>query len=307
MNNAEKMNYRELVRPTLSNKLTILFCTFVVMLIITGFISSVIQSSGLSARNAFLSGSIVQSLLAFIVPSWLVSFLCASDSGRYLGISEGTALRQYVGAVIIMFLFTPALNAVIEWNAGISLPDAFKGLEAGLRKMEDAAAETTAVILGVTSWWGLVSGILVVGCLTGFSEEMLFRGGLQKALSSSGINIHIAVWASAFIFSAIHFQFFGFIPRMLLGACFGYAYAYCRSIWIPAFMHALNNSVVVVTAWLSGRSLINVDIESIGTYSTGQIWFAIMSALTCGFFIYFFGSYLMKSPGDKQNHYGDIQ
>lgn len=297
------MDSRVLVNPTLSNKLSILFCSFVVMVVISGFVSSMLKETALSERNAFLIGSIVQSVLAFILPAWLVAFLCSANKDGYLGISERTALRQFVGAFIFMVLFTPALNAVIEWNASVALPDSMKGLEDSFRNWEEAAARTTSIILHDSSWWGLVSGVLIVGCLTGFAEEMLFRAGLQKALSSSGYNIHIAVWSSAFIFSAIHFQFFGFVPRMILGACFGYAYAYTDSIWIPAFMHALNNSVVVITTWMADRQLILIDMESIGTSASGQIWFAIISVLVCGLFLYYFGQSLFMSPVGSHKNY----
>lgn len=295
----DNLNSRELVKPTLSNKLTALFCTFIVMVIASGFIFNLLRDSGLSPRNAFLLGSVAQSVLAFIFPAWLVGFLCSAETHSYLGLSERVSSRQFVGAFIFMILFTPALNAIIEWNAGLTFPDALKGLEQSLRNMEDAAADTTSLILHDSSWWGLISGVLIVGCLTGFAEELLFRGGLQKALTSSGMNVHVAVWTSAFIFSAIHFQFFGFIPRMLLGAAFGYAFAYTGSIWISAFMHALNNSVVVITAWLADRNLMDLEVESLGTSAEGQIWFAVLSAVTCAFFIYYFGPSFFKAPKGK--------
>lgn len=297
------MDSRVLMKPTLSNKLSILFCSFVVFVVISGFVSSLLRETALSARNAFLLGSIVQSVLAFILPAWLVALLCSANRNEYLGIDERTALRQFVGAFIFMVLFTPALNAVIEWNASVTLPDSMKGLQDSFRNWEDAAARTTSIILHDSSWWGLISGVLIVGCLTGFSEEMFFRAGLQKAMSSSGYNVHVAVWTSAFIFSAIHFQFFGFIPRMILGACFGYAFAYTGSIWIPAFMHALNNSVVVISTWMADRQLINIDMESVGTSASGQIWFALISALVCGAFLSYFGRGFFKSPENSRKYY----
>ena len=83
--------------------------------------------------------------------------------------------------------------------------------------------------------------------LTGIGEEMLFRGTIQRIFSEGKVNTHIAVWCSAFIFSALHFQLFGFIPRMLLGAFFGYLYVWSGSLWLPILAHALNNSLSTLT------------------------------------------------------------
>jgi len=64
-------------------------------------------------------------------------------------------------------------------------------------------------------------------------------------------NVHVAIWTTAIIFSAIHFQFFGFLPRMLLGALFGYVLIYTGSIWMPVLAHFINNSVGVLGYYLA--------------------------------------------------------
>lgn len=291
-----------LIAPTLGNKLGILFVTFFVMFILVSFASAFLTTVLDNGRDAFLLSSVLQSLLAFIFPAWLVARMCTVSSAGYLGFSTPVSFRQFAGILIFMILITPAMNAVVSWNVGLSLPGFMSSAERMMRAWEDAAAKTTAMILGDTSVWGLVSGVLVVGCLTGLSEEMFFRAGLQKAISSCGINRHVAVWISACVFSAIHFQFFGFVPRLLLGALFGYVYAYTGSIWISAFAHALNNSAVVVTAWLTARGLTDIDFDSIGVNGAESLWL-VSSSLVLGIgFIFLLWNRFMRPPVSRTSN-----
>jgi len=45
----------------------------------------------------------------------------------------------------------------------------------------------------------------------------------------------------------------GFVPRMLLGAYFGYLLVWTGSVWVPVAAHILNNMMFVVTAWQQAR------------------------------------------------------
>ena len=91
---------------------------------------------------------------------------------------------------------------------------------------------------------------------------------------------HIAIWITAIIFSAVHFQFYGFIPRVLLGAFFGYLALWSGSLWLPIFAHALNNSLVVISTWLTKRNTIDIDINKIGTeYSSESLLFIAISVI----------------------------
>lgn len=271
-----------LVKPNLKDRLGILLLTFFVMIIISGLIGSLIRQSTLSPRNTLLLVSVVQSILAFILPAWLTAWLTSHEPYRYLGMDTPSSSRQFLFALVILLLVTPFMNLVVEWNEGLQLPESMKNLYTSLRNMEDSASETTHILLNDPSIWGLISGILIIGLLTGFAEEVFFRGGLVRAMRDAGINVHLCVWSVAVFFSLLHFQFFGFVPRMMLGALFGYAYWFSRSIWLAAFMHAFNNSWVVFFSWLEARGALNpeFDINLIGTQASGQLWAALLS-LAC--------------------------
>jgi hypothetical protein len=116
--------------------------------------------------------------------------------------------------------------------------------------------------------------ILIIGVLTGLAEELFFRGALQGLFFSTRINRHAIIWIVAIIFSALHFQFYGFIPRMLLGAYFGYLVWWSGSLWTSVAIHALNNSIVAVSQSLSAQDTV-VASESSWSITTIILSFVV--------------------------------
>ncbi|MDE5921710.1 MAG: CPBP family intramembrane metalloprotease, partial [Paramuribaculum sp.] len=139
-------------------------------------------------------------------------------------------------------------------------------LEELMRNAEANAMAVTQQLIGPDSIGSIVMSILIIGLLAGFSEEIFFRGGLQRLLSTAGMNIHVAVWLTAFIFSAVHMQFYGFVPRMLLGAMFGYMAVWSGSLWIAVIAHVTNNSLVVIAQAVADSG--GADINRMATDST---------------------------------------
>lgn len=115
--------------------------------------------------------------------------------------------------------------------------------------MEEVSFESMKVLMAKPSVGTLVVNILLIGVAAGFSEELLFRGCFQRLLTTGGVNRHVAVWLVAIVFSAMHFQFFGFVPRLLLGAYFGYLLLWTGNLWLPITAHILNNTMYVIVAW----------------------------------------------------------
>ena len=115
-----------------------------------------------------------------------------------------------------------------------------------LRAAEESAGAATEQMLSASTIGQLILIIFVMGVLTGIGEELLFRGSVQRLFSENGTNVHLAIWITAFIFSAVHMLFYGLVPRMLIGAFLGYLYVWSGSLWLPIMGHALNNSVAVL-------------------------------------------------------------
>lgn len=285
-----------LLPPTLSNKLGTLLISFLVLMIAVGLLQPLVAHAVQGTRNVILLSSVFQNVFAFICPAWFTAYLCSVSAGSYLGTQSRCDIRQYAGVVILMIFMMPLLNAIVDWNAHMTLGNSMSDIEMTLREWENRSARTTAILLSDSSFWGLFSGVLVIGFLTGFAEETFFRAGLQKAITSSCLNHHIGIWIAAIVFSTVHFQFFGFVPRLLLGALFGYLYWYTGSLWISAFAHALNNTGVVVSSWLMERGIINLQLDTIGVEGEYSPVWCVSSLVLTSLFICFLWRFFLRRP-----------
>ncbi|MCK5209782.1 MAG: CPBP family intramembrane metalloprotease, partial [Cyclobacteriaceae bacterium] len=142
-----------------------------------------------------------------------------------------------------------------------------------------------------------ILAIIVIAVIPGVGEELLFRGFIQNILKRIFKNDHIAIWVAAILFSAIHFQFYGFIPRMLLGALFGYLYVWTGNLLIPIVAHFLNNSISLFALYIYQKGLIDIDVES--TEALPTVYIIIFSALFAIALIYF-KTYLTKINEHKR-------
>jgi membrane protease YdiL (CAAX protease family) len=164
-----------------------------------------------------------------------------------------------VALLVIVFMFFDAL--IIEWNQGIVFPESLKGIEKWMKSSENERSELTKLLTDFKSPSQLIVAMVVVAVLAGVSEELLFRGVLQNITLRASGNPHVAIWFAAFVFSFIHIQFYGFFPRMLLGALFGYLYYWTKNIWVPMFAHFVNNGFTLLMAYLYSTKAVDVNIE----------------------------------------------
>jgi membrane protease YdiL (CAAX protease family) len=147
----------------------------------------------------------------------------------------------------------------------MKLPEALSGLEMWMREKEDQLSVMTAFLTGYTQFSQLLIALFVVTLLPALGEEVLFRGIIQTKLSRHWGNVHLAIWVSAAIFSAIHFQFYGFLPRMMLGALFGYLYYWTGNLWVSVLAHFVNNGFVLVMMYLHNIHVVKTNIEETKT------------------------------------------
>lgn len=217
------------------------------------FIAMVIfQLKGMDEWRMMMAVSALQNIGLFIIPAVIVAYIFnRGKTMQVLQINRLPSLKHLGLMVLIYIAAIPMLDAIIVWNESWQLPEWLMWM----REQEDAALSATDQMMAVSSVAQLVGLIFVVGVLTGIGEEFLFRGSLQRLMVESKVNVHVAVWATAFIFSVIHMQIFGFVPRLLLGAFFGYMLAWSGSLWLPILAHALNNSMAVIAsqspAWMN--------------------------------------------------------
>lgn len=240
---------------------------FAIAVLVIGVITAKL---GIESRSVLFVTTIIQDILVFISPVATTAVLISRKPLCLLNLNNSLNLKPIILTIIAILASIPAMNVIIEWNAGMSLPQSFHAIEEWMRQSEQQSASLIGRMLDGTSIENLLAGIFIIGILTGLSEELFFRGMLQKILVNRPMNIHLAIWTTAIIFSAVHLQFYGFIPRLLHGAFFGYLAWMGNSLWLPIIAHALNNSLVVISQWLINNNYISSDINKIGVGDTNS-------------------------------------
>ncbi|MFC0262981.1 CPBP family intramembrane glutamic endopeptidase [Fontibacter flavus] len=214
--------------------------------------------------NARMAIYFIQGLgsgMSFILASWIIAKLVDKAD---IGWKQQMARFKFIGLVILLIIMFGSLlfnSLIIDWNANIELPESWSAIENYMKEAEDQRMVLTKFLTDFDSLTEFLVGVVVIGLLAGIGEELLFRGVLQPKLQIYTGNGHVAVWLTAFIFSAIHIQFYGFFPRMLLGAIFGYLYLYSGSLLYPIIAHILNNTFTIVLIYLAKQEVITFDIE----------------------------------------------
>lgn len=170
--------------------------------------------------------------------------------------------RALLLTFVLVITFMVVNSVFIEWNAHLKFPAFLKDFEAWARLRENTAEELTKMLTSFDTPWEFLLGFVVIAIVPAVGEELVFRGMIQKELHRGTGNIHLAIWLSAILFSAIHMQFFGFVPRMFLGALFGYLYAWSGNLWLPIVAHFVNNGFTITMLYFHQLGHFDFDIES---------------------------------------------
>lgn len=225
----------------------------------------------------------VQDVLAFIAPALVAMALFYRRPLHTMCLDRAPRWKAILVVLLFYLVSLPAMNWLVSINESMSLPASLSGIEQWMRTTEDAAAQTTKELLDIHTIGELLACTFVVGLMAGVSEEMLFRGAMLRTMQDSRLGTHAVVWIVAIIFSAIHMQFFGFLPRMLLGVWLGYLLVWSRSLWVPIIAHTLNNSTVVVMSYLANKGVVAEDFgDNLGLPADGGFpWLATVSFIAC--------------------------
>ena len=208
---------------------------------------------------------LLQSVATFLLPALAGAYLWSNTPMQWLHLDSKPSWQEALAAVVVMLLAIPGINLLSAWNQQMVLPEWMSGIEQWMRMQEDAAAQLTEQFLRVDTVGGLLVNIGLMALLPAVGEELTFRGVVQGMFTR---NKHVAIWATAAIFSFVHMQFYGFLPRMLLGAMFGYMLWWTGSLWVPMLMHFVNNCAAVVVAFWAYNYLEEGRAEMLDTIGT---------------------------------------
>lgn len=189
---------------------------------------------------------LIASIGTFLLPALGMAWLCSASPKQYLSIRGIKDPRTWILTFVCMLLLTPVINLLGLLNQQMELPAFLAPVEEWMRAQEDLAERLTMTLLSDNHVEAIIANLIVIALAAGITEEFLFRGALQRVIGKYTTNPHTVIWIAAALFSAFHLQFYGFLPRMLLGAYFGYLLYWGKSIWLPVFAHFTNNAIAVI-------------------------------------------------------------
>lgn len=255
-----------------TNRLERIF--IIAALIIVGLILSLVVSTittlasgSFSELSVLRIAQISSQIFTFVLPPILYAIIVKDNPISALGLNK-VKFHWLLLGIAMMYIILPLNSAFAEWNAELKLPESMKALEELMKSMQDAAAEATEKMLNVNNISGLIINIIMIAGLAALGEELLFRSLLQTSLIKICKNTHIGIIIASAVFSFIHFEFYGFLPRLVLGLLLGYMFYFSGSIWVPMLMHFLNNGTIVVLYFLNNKGITNIDLETFGKTST---------------------------------------
>ena len=210
----------------------------------------------------------ISHLMMFTIPPIGLYLFTRDTPMQEIGFRKINPLWAFFAGLALMFISLPFTNLLTELNEGMNFGDAFAKFEEILKSMENAAEALTERMLNVETFGGLLLNLLVIALIPAIGEELTFRGVLQQALTKKCRSPHVAIILTAAIFSFIHFQFYGFLPRMFLGVILGYMFYATGSIWTSIAMHFLNNGTAVIVYYLDNKGIIDAEVDTFGATSS---------------------------------------
>lgn len=207
--------------------------------------------------------SVFQMLFMFFMPAITLIIWNNEQPCHYLGIKKlNYGVFLVLLAVIILVVAMPFISLLTQINQVLIFPDFLRELEIWMQELEQSAEKTTNLLLSGESIIDYLSNLFFIAVIAAIAEEVFFRGVLQQLLVRRFKNKHTGVWSAALIFSLMHLQFYGFLPRIVLGALLGYLFVWTRNLWIPIIIHFLNNALVITFNFFLKDNSVYQEIEN---------------------------------------------
>ncbi len=207
----------------------------------------------------------------FIIPPFIVAWFVHNKVSAYLFLNKKSPFSQYIFATLTIIVALPAINLLADINSHLQLPEFLSGVEEWMRNSEDQAEMITKKFLVMDTPFDLLVNLILIAVIPALGEELLFRGVIQRIFSNMTKNVHWGIIITAFLFAALHMQFFGLLPRMAMGILFGYLLVWTKSLWVPILAHLINNGMAVCMFYFIGKGTLPEDIEKFGG-NDSSIW-----------------------------------
>lgn len=221
----------------------------------------------------------------FVITPLIAAVFIFRNPCQMLGLSRKPLLLAVIPTLLLMFSATPFINYLVKVNSFMALPEGLKAVEHWMRTTEKHASEITEAFLQVHTTGELLLNILVMALIPAIGEELMFRGVIQTILKRMFGSIHIAIFFTSLFFSAMHMQFFGFLPRIALGMVLGFLFEWSGSLWLPVIAHFVNNATAVILYYIAVQHKLPFNQDTVGA-EKGDLPLLIASAVVTWFFLF---------------------
>ena len=205
----------------------------------------------------FIRGLLLMQFLGlFVIPSLLFAYLSDPKPMKYIGLTAPTNHIYWILGIVALIAAIPLVEYIGVLNQKINL-----GHETNtwMKGMEEDAARQIQFMLKKHTISELLLNLLFIAVFAGVGEELFFRGIVQRLLIRSFKNPWMGIILTAAVFSAFHFQFYGFFPRLVLGIVLGAMYWYSGSIWTSIIAHFVYDALIIVLVYINPGMLENPD------------------------------------------------
>lgn len=286
------MNLKGIYRNKSESTKLFLFVMIVFISALIGVLSIGIISADAGDTENISQIKIIQlisSVFIFIIPPLLFSYFENNQYLKGLGFNSKFK-RQNILMILMIILFSQPLVAYcMQLNLDFihSISNYIPKMIESMKQMEENAKLLTEGLLKMDNIRDLLFNLFLIAIIPAIGEEMFFRGVIQKKLKNILRNPHIAILITSFIFSAIHMQFFGFLPRFFLGMVLGYLFYYSGNLWMPIIAHFINNALAILLMYLPFAKKIDMDISQLERTEISMIQATIFLIIVL-FFIYLY-------------------
>lgn len=215
----------------------------------------------------------------FIAPCFIFLMLAGENAASFLKMRAFPPTISILLVLLIIIVVQPLVELTGAWNAEFPFPEIL-GIADWIKQTEEQGEIITKTFLKADSVSVYLLNVFIMAFLPALGEEIFFRGMIQTWVIKGVKNVSVGIVITAIIFSAFHFQFLGFIPRMLLGIILGCIFVWSKNIWLAVFAHFVNNGAGVTLDYLTQQNIINQ--EELETAASDNTLLVITSIVLLG-------------------------
>ncbi|MBY0481088.1 MAG: CPBP family intramembrane metalloprotease [Chitinophagaceae bacterium] len=230
------------------------------------------------------------SFLVFFIPSLILAWIMNKKPFNFLGLHTRLSSKQIVLVIMLAFAGLVLSGALGEVNQLIPLPSKWM---AQAKELEQKYKEAMTSMVAMKNFSDYLISLLVLALAPALFEEILFRGGFQQIFVGWTKSPFAGILITSIVFSAIHFSYFGFLPRAALGMILGYVFYYSKNLWLNIIIHFIYNGLAVTQIYVitrQGKSIEKAMDENM------PIWLGVFAIMAC----YFLLKQFKKASAEEQ-------